>query len=126
MHGNARSPLAMPGNPITPSVARSVEASNEKPSQIYEGMKMRASNISDQRFKVPSSKGQVKSLRKEFRRQMGQTDIESILLRLSKEYRTFHLYVAAPRVILVLGEPLMVEYARKVLKNVSWTAGKKF
>ena len=123
MHGNARSPLAMPRNPILPSVARAVEANGDKPSATYENMKMSATNPQDQKFKVPSSKGQIKNLRKNFRRHTGQADITSILVRLSKEYRTFHLFVLAPRTTLVLGEPLMIEYVRKVLKRVSWTAG---
>ena len=124
MHGNVQSPRAMPRNPIAPSLARTVEASAMKPAALYEHLKMNAGPTADeQRFKVPSSKRQIKDLQKNFRQREGRTDIESILLRLSKEYNNFHLYVASPRVVLVLAEPLMIDYCRNILQSVSWSAG---
>ena len=123
MHGNARSTLNQPRNPIAPSVARAVEASRDKPAALYEKLKMSAISADDQRFKVPSNKRQITDLQSNFRRLTGQSDIESMLLRLSKEYKSFQLYVAAPRVVLVLADPMMVDYARKIFKTVSWRAG---
>ena len=110
---------------MLPSLARQVEASALKPAAIYNNLKMNAPSAEAQRSIVPSSKEQVKQLQKNYRRLAGRDDIESILLRLSKEYRDFYLLVVAPRVVLVVANPLMVDYGRKILQTVSWSGGKK-
>ena len=124
LHGNAKKSNARPRIPLLPSLARQVEASSLKPAELYNNLKMSATSAEEQRSNVPSSKEQVKELKKNYRRLSGRDDIESILLRLSKEYRGFYLYVASPRVVLVLAEPLMVEHGRKILQTVSWSRGK--
>ena len=107
-----------------PSLAREVEASKEKPAAIYERLKMNAGiTEEDQHFKVPSNKQQIKDLQKNFRRLLGRDDIQSILLRLSREYKNFQFYLVSPRVVLVLAEPEMVKYARTLLQTVGWKAG---
>ena len=122
-HGNARSTLCQPRNRIAPSLARSIETSPLRPAALYNTKMMSAATIDDQRLKVPSNKRQIKDLQSNHRRLSGLNDFESVLLRLSKEYKSFQLYVVAPRVILVIADPMVIKYSRKILKSVSWREG---
>ena len=123
IHGNARSPLAMPRSQLLPSLAREIEADPDEPAKIYNKHRMKASTAEEHRFKVPVSKRQIKDLQRNYRRHTGQNDIETILMRLSKEYRSIHLLVVAPRLVLVQAEPLMLQYVRELFQKVSWKAG---
>ena len=47
---------------------------------------MNARTADEQRFEVPSSKRVITDLQRNYRKLSGQTDIEPILVTLSKEY----------------------------------------
>ena len=115
-HGNSKSQRCHPRNPIAPSLARTLEASSDKPAAAYDKLRMSATSADDQRFKVPMNKRQITNLQANYRLFCGQSDIEMILVRLSKEYKCFQLYVVAPRVVLVLANPMMISYAKDILK----------
>ena len=124
VHGNNKRLNPKPRVNILPSMAESIRNSKEKPSVIYENLRMTAGSSSlQQHLYSPSSKQQIKDLQKNSRMEKGENDTYSILLRIAQEFPDVKLLMLCPRVLMVQIHPEITQYARNIFRNLSFKDG---
>jgi hypothetical protein len=54
---------------------------------------------------------------------MGDGDVWGTLFRISREYDSIQLLAVSPRIVMMQGEPEMIDIAKMLLRTVSWSRG---
>ena len=114
-HGNAKHTKTN-YHRSAPELLRDLEVSTDKPSKVYHQKVSQAPpDVSTHRFKVPRNVSQVRNSQHHFKKKTEGTDSFSKLHLLSLEFEDICFMATIPDLILVVGNPHMIEQAKEIL-----------
>ena len=130
VHGNSKK-NKRPYSHMFPSVAREIEASPLKATEVTATLVERAREVAEttgqpvssiQGVMTPNCNRQVRQLQKKFRDQKQTQDSFAEMFTASQEYDSVRLFIVCPRLVLLFATDESIKQMRDILR-VSWEEG---